>query len=626
MEYTKIPFGGSLVLKFFNPLFNDINSYSLPMSFNNKIPSVQRAFGYPDKRDAEIRGTLEARIKLQFLDLIGSWNIVDSSESTINAFFTPGSGDFYSQINGKLLNDIDFGDVRWPVGELADWPEFLEFLNTKMNVSYLDSEYTAFCAYMPNAVNKSEYGIPGFVNEVTFSEEDAPIFENSFSIASVYLFAGTVIDYLFNNLGYKIEENIFRKDPDLKQLVIFNTFNLRGPLNSAYFDKTRIDYKDLVPHISCGDFIKAIRNRFNIGFFINEQQKSVRIRSFDSIITDFGRYSVCSTRPKRPVVENNRLTGIIFPLNPPDAWSTHSFKSADELSNLIVISKYRDILPLTRTVGDLLFVQSEANYYRIILNEEDPPVNEAQKISTDMFPYTEGITPEEMTQLSAIPAMYTHTINQAYTYLYGGNTYTNNTDVDYLIPRCDLVGNGYDQPFTEFPLMFLFARGIVNCYTKPTALNHDDPVEPYANLAAFPATGSIGVRYLALDSLLFYRWNGASYAAIVQPEPAQPPIYTYPFGTSDVYGAEGTKLSTANLALKWGGDYGLIKKYWTNRINWELNIKKLIKADLLSEDIPKLIDMDEWKRMADDNYLVSTFEIAIDGKKARLQNVELFRL
>jgi hypothetical protein len=626
MEYTKIPFGGSLVLKFFNPLFNDISSYSLPMSFNNKIPFIRRAFGYPDKRDAEIRSRLEARIKLQFLDLIGSWNITDSSEDIINAYFAPGAGDFYSQIKDKNLNDIDFGGVKWPVGELANWPDFLEYLNTKMNVSYPDSEYTAFCAYMPNAVNKSKYGIPGFVNEISFSEEEGISFGNSFSIASVYLFTGTVIDYLFNSLGYKIEENIFRKDADLKQLVIFNTFNLRPLENSEYFGKARIDYKDLVPHISCGDFLKAIRDRFNIGFFINEQQKSVRIKSFDLIITDFGRYAVCNTRPKTPVIENNRLTGITFPLNPPDEYSTHSFLSADELKNPIIVSRYRDILPLTRTVNDLLFVQSEALYYRIVLNDADPPVNEAQKISTDIFPYTEGINPEEKTQLSGIPGMYTHTVSQEYTYYYESNPYTNTTEVDYLIPRCDLVGNGYDQPFTEFPLMFLFARGIINCYTKPTTLNHDDPVEPYANLVAFPATGSIGIRYLALDSLLFYRWNGASYALISQPEPAQPPVYTYPFGTSDVYGAEGTKISSANKALKWGGDYGLIKWLWTNRINWEMNIKKLIKADLLSEDIPKLIDMDEWKRMADDNYLVNTFEIAVDGKKVRLQNVELLRL
>lgn len=625
MGYLNIPSGNSLVLKFFNPLFNDISSYSLPMSFNGKLADIKRAFGFPEKEEAEVKKNIEGRIKTKFLDLIGSWKITDSSNNTINAYFTPGSGDFYSQIKGVFLQDVDYGGVKWPTGYNQDWESLVTYLNTKMDVSYPESDYVVYCAYMPNAVNVGLATTPGFVNEVWFTPGEVLQLVNVGSNTGVYLFAGAVIDYLFTSLGYKIEENIFRKDADLQRLTIFNTFNLYPFANGDYYNQGRINYKDLVPHISCSDFIKAIRNRFNIGFFINEQEKSVRIRSFDSIVTDGLRFSVCATRPKLPVIENNRMSGILFPLNEPDAWSGHSYKSTDELKNPIIVSKYRDILPLTRTAGDLMFVQSESTYYRIVANEEDPPVNEAQRVSTDMFPYSEGADPEEVTQLSGIPAMYTQTINRAYNFMWNGNQYTAHTDVDYVIPRCDLVGNGYGQPFTDFPLMFLFARGIVNCHTEQPVENPNDNIQEYANLAAFPPVGVTHIRYLAIDTGYFYRWSGM-YVQLVMPEQGIPPVYTYPIGTSDVYDASGSKIASADLALKWGGVYGLIKRFWTNRINWELNIKKLMKTDMLSEDIAKLINTDEQKRVGNSNYLVNSFEIEETGNKVVLRNVELLRL
>jgi hypothetical protein len=628
MGMRSIPYNTPIKLKFFNPLFNDISSYSLPMSFNSKIPAINRAFGFPNKADAEMKQEIEGRIKTRFTDLIGSWRVTKAGDE-IEAYFTPGAGDFYCKIKDKLLTDIDFGGVRWAndlEGEI--WPNMRPFLNSKMDVSYPESEYAAYTAYMPNAVNIDISDSAKIVNAVILPETGPMQFYEDDGNTAVYLFAGTVIDFLFENYGYKIEENIFREDPDLKQLTIFNTFNLRPPAPSEYYGKARIDFKLLVPHIACSDFLKAIRDRFNIGFFINEQQKSVRIVSFDNIITDGVRFSVCNTRLKSPSVENNRMTGLTFPKNEPDEWASHSYKSIDELKNPIIVVKYRDILPLTRNLGDIIFVQNEQSYYRIVLNEDDPPVNSALRISTDIFAYTAGDGVQEVTQLSGIPGMYTLTLNQEYVFYYIEDRHTADTDVDYVIPRCDLVGNGYDQPFTEFPLMFLFARGITDCYSVAQSINPEDPVYEYANLAAFPHDGAINTRYYAIDSGLYYRWTDLDnrYYVISMPEAANPPTFTYPLGTNDVYDINGSKIFSANLALKWGGDYGLIKRFWINRINWEMKIKKLIRANMLSEDISKLLDMSEWKRVSNSNYLVNLFELTVEGKNVRIENVELLRL
>lgn len=43
-----------------------------------------------------------------------------------------------------------------------------------------------------------------------------------------------------------------------------------------------------------------------------------------------------------------------------------------------------------------------------------------------------------------------------------------------------------------------------------------DDVLEYANLAAFPATGTAGIIYVAIDTNLTYRWSGTAYVNISQ--------------------------------------------------------------------------------------------------------------
>lgn len=574
----KIPFGGSMTLKFFNPLFYDIGANSLPVSFNNKIPVVSKAFGWPHKEEvAGVGQQIAGRIKTKFLDLIGGWGINEASNDVISAYFKPSSGDFNSMIKDVRLRELDFGGVKYPAGfyENGDPKAYLDILthmNSKMDVSYPDSEYAAFCSYMPNADTDNGTVNIKFINPVDFDESGDPEFINPQDLNnSLYLFVGTVIDYLFANYGYRIEKNIFREDVNLKCLVIFNTFNICAPLSSLYFDQARFDYKDLLPDITCGEFLKAVRDRFNIGFFINEQRRSVKIVSFDSMISGYGQQASGDRQIKGKTVDNNRIDGINFLQMGPDEWCKHKFLSAeDELEDPIIVMTYRDILPATRQPGDLILVQSEPGYYRIKFTA--PSTYEAVRLCPDQFPYKEGNGEMEMTQLSGIPAMTTLEGETQY-YLVGEDPAS--AEIDYLLPRCDLVGNGYGRPFTEFPLMFLFTRGIADCNVIPTAGD---------------------------------------------------PVYKYPLGTSDVYDATGNKISSANLALKWGGAYGLVQEYWANRLSWEQNIKKLIKTELLSDDIARLIDMGEVKPIGKSNYLVNSFEIEMTNKQERLRNVELLRL
>src|SRR4029077_17544023 len=59
-----------------------------------------------------------------------------------------------------------------------------------------------------------------------------------------------------------------------------------------------------------------------------------------------------------------------------------------------------------------------------------------------------------------------------------------------------------------------------------------DDVLEYANLAAFPATGTVGVIYVALDTGKIYRWSGSAYVEI-SPSPGS--TDAVPEGSTNLY-------------------------------------------------------------------------------------------
>ena len=57
---------------------------------------------------------------------------------------------------------------------------------------------------------------------------------------------------------------------------------------------------------------------------------------------------------------------------------------------------------------------------------------------------------------------------------------------------------------------------LITRLTQVTAANAGGAggLEPYANLAAFPAIGTVGITYVAADTDFIYYWDGAAYVQI----------------------------------------------------------------------------------------------------------------
>jgi hypothetical protein len=542
----KVPFGGSVSIRFYNPLFNDIGSHSFPINLSTKIPAVNKAFSFSNSLEAPKPINIEARIKSSIIDIVGSWYINEINGNNLEIYYKGSNGDFYSRIKNKLLTELSFGGIKYPAGVGANVGTVLAYMTTMMDVAYPDNDWTAFLAYLSNPVD----GMSEEVNPVLHvNPTGVPYFYAPADLNStVYLFAGAIIDYIFSEFGYRVEKSIFREDQDLKRLVIFNTYNRVA--DDAF------DYTKLVPKILISDFLKALRNKFNIGFFVNEQSRSVKILSFDSIINAGpGPEKIYHSKIK---IDKTRPSGLIFNVNSSDNWSGNAFNSLAELDpydTLITVDKYNDID--VGMSGKKVYVLAESAFYDVDI------YGVVTRIGPDLFPYIDGEDSDEIEQLSGTLGMYT--INKNF-----------ETAVEYTVPYCDLTGNRDSYAYTDFPLIFLIAHGIQDCQVYPL------PPSSYER--------------------------------------------QYPMASNDIYNAKGTAISGATLALRWHGTYGTIERFWTNRINWELNLKKLFTTSFKGEDLNKLLDFSKVYRIGENNCMINMIWVELSHKLTRIREAQFYRL
>lgn len=562
----QLPFSGSLSLKYSNPTFNSVGSYSLPVSFPARYPQVQKAFGFPSLLDAEKLPSIPGMLRAAELELIGEWQVSSASEKSVEAYFKGNSSAFFGQIAGKYLHELNYNGITQPAG--SNFVEdVLAYMTSLVDSIYPNSDYTSYCAFMPKAAGDETTEAYMFVNPMdpdTFGFSVPPSGLGDLN-QGVYLFVGAVIDYIFREFGYKLTTNIFASDPDLCQLTLFNTFDQHG---NGYFD-----YRNFVPRRLISDFLQMIAMRFNLIIAINETSKSVIVDYFDNVVNNIESTNLKLVGKK---IDPRGPTGIKLVAEQPDEWAKTSnvseYDFADDPATITQVATLRDIEPSAQ--GALFYVLNEANYY--IINAS----NEAVRISPRQFPYLTGsnYTPKETA--AGNPAMFTYRKTETVASI--------SMERDWLLPRVDLKANGKNlflqwmtqgvSGFNDYPIMLVFARGLV--YNVPVDL---------AN---------------------------SSYGG------------NYPLGTIDRYNCEGDELDNSEIMMKldWEGDYGLIERCWARRITWEMNTKKIVTADIIGSEIRKLFNFGRAVRIENSNYMVSSFTIEFSGTGYQVRDAELLRL
>ncbi|MDR1675604.1 MAG: hypothetical protein LBR86_03950 [Tannerella sp.] len=94
---------------------------------------------------------------------------------------------------------------------------------------------------------------------------------------SPFLKVGKLLEIIFENFGYAIEENPFTSHRQLKKLAVLNNTMdtiLTGTLH----------YSDLMPDITVGEFLESLYNKFGLCWFVDSNTNTVRLRFLKDLL------------------------------------------------------------------------------------------------------------------------------------------------------------------------------------------------------------------------------------------------------------------------------------------------------------------------------------------------------
>jgi hypothetical protein len=102
---------------------------------------------------------------------------------------------------------------------------------------------------------------------------------------SPFLKVGKLLEIIFQNFGYTVEENPFATHRQLRKLVVLN--NVMDAILSG-----TLHYRDMMPSASINDFLDSLYNRFGLLYYIDSNIKTVRFRFIKDLVDMYASETV----------------------------------------------------------------------------------------------------------------------------------------------------------------------------------------------------------------------------------------------------------------------------------------------------------------------------------------------
>ena len=605
-----------------SPLFSDDGGIDGSFAFSQNIPATSKnnkIFGFPERikkndysYEKHIENPNEFKCQLFLNGLIflnGTINVTETNGEYFDIYIKAGQGDFISQARDLFMPDIDYGDEiafglsaskalvtkKYPETKIAVFPvkadNYLEgaegnIIDTAPDPPGYDNIWNDRVRYMnfwaTDAYLHLQLPYTGFIGTHYDDSNGDPVYANLFLTPFPYL--PHVVNSIFTNFNYIINDNVFELHDELSTLVVFNTtcgveIELRaGTL--GYYDwwvcknYAIINIANHVPNVLITDFLIGLKNMFGLGYFFNHSNKTVSIKTFKDIIInpDYIEWSH-NCFPSYTVSLKDKITGVklISKFDSADA-NSNKITEIDE-NNCILESPVATFSHLSTgapydQVATVRLVLDENNYYILKLHYD-------RSRYWDLFSYN-----SQPFKVGKPPYMKIETPFSSLMMHNGSNERPYGGQRSWLTPHIDQKGN------TVSGLQLNKSTGL---YFK----GHD-----------------------FAPRLLFYR--GMQNASTAD----------YPLGSCDVYDYSGSKIPDANLALKWDGIYGLYENFWKEWLHWYMNIRKAVKYNkyLTAEDLHQF-DFSKKYMIDGVKYLIKQidFNLSDINNENFLAEVELYK-
>lgn len=216
----------------------------------------------------------------------GEVDFDDITASEIGVILKSGYTEFYKKMEGKKLQEVDFGGESWPINvgywvditainaKMAEW----NLSNTVDNGKYILTPYIIQMSYAPGMnlyVNK--YHHTDLTVGVKFPYNTNA---NAYACYGLQFKAFFIIEHIFKSAGYTITEEVLTTHDVFKKLIVFGSILTIHTHDSNNISPVMgsLKYADVMPEIEVIAFLETFQNMFCLVFDIDERKKEVRIR------------------------------------------------------------------------------------------------------------------------------------------------------------------------------------------------------------------------------------------------------------------------------------------------------------------------------------------------------------
>jgi hypothetical protein len=499
-------------------------------------PKNRRLLGHPLRLHKKVEpGTTELEVVAYIAGR--PWNAlmkVNSSESgKITAVLTLGIGYLGYKLKDKMLTDIA---AQYNIG--ATYAAAIAYLNTCISFKY--PTYPMVVFPVKNSQMHKTYRRGRFQNGDTYyrspSVSSWGLYDTDDDVAKInitpFFYFAEILDKILSEAGFTLGRSDFHSDADLIKVVMYNAekYTPKGS-NWAIIPPgdNIVEMGQHVPNKSQIEFlVGGIRNTFNMPAFVNNVTGIVDIISMDDLL-------------HRPATREIRDCKHIFQQETAheNGWSLKwLFDGADASFNYHV----KDVWKEAETIGtpadtydDLLTPVTDGKTLRLVKDE-----NTWYKL-----------------RLSASSGFDSRAI-KPYTGPYTGSGRFSFNKYSYN------AWQHYRNPYK--PGRFVVQSSLCPMLTSSLIKTGG---KDYRDWFKYPFCSIAPGREYGMRPILYHGYRENSITIVTWNLGLMTQDYEYPFASSDIYmRAPGVIAPEAGLAMRWGGTYGLVNRFWKPFMDW----------------------------------------------------------
>lgn len=487
-EFLDLKPGTELELEEENPFLQLSDSVIGPYTFPFEVPLSEknlRLLGFPSALPTRKKISVDNVIcwengiqhsigTLRIEQING--NINDLQSGTCSLYYLTGSSSFWTQIEKKMLSEMDFGGDRSfnqpGINITSGW---WQHVHQVMQGNSETFDYAIFPVKNPGIMSKDMDHQPDWMNWITIEAgQTRPAIITNGRNNPIYPFPYLVyvMKRIFATVGWKVDGDFFT-DPDIKKICLLSLRDIKWGIKIPIFlfklnPVVTFDLANHMPNVEVSKFLIAIKNRLGLFYDFNLRTKSCTITYLKDVVQGQNEdISQITTAPFANKFEaKNKIYSLINEFDSGDSYPAQS-----DLVGIENLGSFLFVPPFAASAvndGKVYLRLSENAYYICRESTTTEGLYEWVKYMDNIYDYEQEGSTED------IPSAATTTTMERFT----------DDEFDMIVPAINQAAAWYFWNDTEpdWGIRLLFFHGM-----QP---DFDGTLYPYASNHPYNCAGT----------------------------------------------------------------------------------------------------------------------------------------